>query len=77
MSPEMIRGDTAIGRATDIWSLGCVVVEMITGKATVIRLGGGSNESSPMVMPVQVLGMVLELLACRPNDGKISQYIDD
>ena len=32
MSPEMIRGDTAIGRSTDVWSLGCIVVEMITGE---------------------------------------------
>lgn len=34
MSPEMIRGGegSKIGRATDIWSLGCVVVEMVRDK---------------------------------------------
>ena len=32
MSPEMINGEN-YGRHTDIWSLGCVVYEMYTGKS--------------------------------------------
>ena len=32
MAPEAIRNDGHIGRATDIWSLGCVVVEMASGE---------------------------------------------
>ena len=32
MSPEMLRGES-YGRHTDIWSLGCVIYEMYTGKS--------------------------------------------
>lgn len=31
MAPEMIRGEN-IGRAADIWSLGCVVIQMASGQ---------------------------------------------
>lgn len=31
-APELLRGDKHYGKAIDIWSLGCVVFKMLTGK---------------------------------------------
>ncbi|XP_055355606.1 mitogen-activated protein kinase kinase kinase 4-like [Paramacrobiotus metropolitanus] len=40
MSPEMLRVEVAnVGRRTDIWSLGCVIIQMITGNIPLFHRG--------------------------------------
>ena len=36
MAPEVFTHTSSIGRAADIWSLGCVLIEMVTGKVSVV-----------------------------------------
>eukprot|EP00760_Papus_ankaliazontas_P020667 PhM_4_TR18481/c4_g1_i1/m.65470 len=43
MAPEIIRGECLVGWASDIWALGCTVIEMLTG------LPPWSHVGSPML----------------------------
>jgi mitogen-activated protein kinase kinase kinase 4 len=59
MAPEVITSDPSVGsgRAADIWSLGCVVIEMSTGKrpwpeydheySIMFQVGNGNSPKPP------------------------------
>lgn len=38
MAPEVIRGETEVTSACDIWSLGCTAIELLTGKPPYFEL---------------------------------------
>ena len=36
MAPEAVQQSSHMGKAMDIWSVGCVVIEMATGKVSFV-----------------------------------------
>lgn len=50
--PEILLGSTTYGSAVDLWSLGCILVEMLTGQA----LFRGKNAEDQLRKIIRVLG---------------------
>jgi predicted Ser/Thr protein kinase len=80
MSPEQIRGDVTLDGRSDVFSLGTVLYEMLTGKppfdgATVTEIMQAVLEHTPPVpsvvdahVPPELDGVVMRMLAKRPDD---------
>jgi serine/threonine-protein kinase len=80
MSPEQIRACGTVDARTDIWALGCVLSELITGTSTFeaptqIQLGAAILERDPVPLrqkladaPPELEAIVLRCLAKDPND---------
>jgi serine/threonine-protein kinase len=80
MSPEQIRGDVTLDGRSDVFSLGTVLYEMLTGKPpfageTVMEIMQAVLEHTPPVpsvvdahVPPELDGVVMRMLAKRPDD---------
>src|SRR5262249_58238440 len=80
MSPEQCRGAGALDWRTDIYSLGCVLFEAVTGRRLFYFEGVGEviaahmfaavprPSSIPAEIPTWLGDLVLRMLAKRPDD---------
>ncbi|XP_055333703.1 uncharacterized protein LOC129585148 [Paramacrobiotus metropolitanus] len=94
MSPEMIKGEQTeneqcadrikLGRRTDIWSLGCVIIEMLNGAlpqfhnkngilvagdmAVMYFIGSGGSPTVPAKLPQKVHDFITKCLKRNPNE---------
>lgn len=55
-SPEQLRGERCYGPGVDMWALGCVMVEMLTGEAL---FGNAVSEDEVLVMAAQLRDQVV------------------
>jgi serine/threonine protein kinase len=80
MSPEQGRGSGLIDHRADIYSLGCIIFEMVTGRPPFVREGAGelivahASEMPPLASKIQrstppeIAQLIASMLAKRPED---------
>ena len=84
MSPEQCRGAGQVDHRSDLYSLGCMLYEMIGGRVPFVGEGAGDIIAAHLMTPVpplrelapdvppQVEAMIARLLAKRPDDRPAS-----
>ncbi|KAI3805120.1 hypothetical protein L1987_27191 [Smallanthus sonchifolius] len=79
MAPEVVNNkkNKGYGPAADIWSLGCTVLEMLTGQVpyshlegmqALFRIGNGELPSIPKTLSEEARDFILKCLQVNPND---------
>ena len=80
MSPEQARGLGSVDHRTDIYALGCIMFEMVTGRPPFVREGMGdliiahASETPPLAskikprIPPELDELINRMLAKRPED---------
>ncbi|KAJ9552216.1 hypothetical protein OSB04_016261 [Centaurea solstitialis] len=79
MAPEVVnnRKNKGYGLAADIWSLGCTVLEMLTGQVpyshlegmqALFRIGRGEPPAIPKTLSGDARSFILKCLQVNPND---------
>ncbi|KAI3770303.1 hypothetical protein L6452_01431 [Arctium lappa] len=77
MAPEVVNRANGYGLASDIWSLGCTVLEMLTRKIpyshlevlpALFRIGRGIPPPVPETLSAEARDFILKCLQVNPND---------
>nr|CAE00640.1 putative mitogen-activated protein kinase 1 [Medicago sativa] len=87
MAPEVVRGKVkGYGLPADIWSLGCTVLEMLTGKipyspmeciSAMFRIGKGELPPVPDTLSRDARDFILQCLKVNPDDRPTAAQLLD
>lgn len=73
-APELIAGSTDYSTSVDWWSCGCVLAEMMLGRA--IFMGGSSWGQIYAIVRVLGTPTPSDVLALRPRPGRLTKHLD-